>query len=148
MNKKADKVIYMNRGWQPAFIGFCPTKRAWNREMKRLGVSRHLNPYPDSDGRVTIFSKPDAPPICIMTIKKHAETRRNLAEIVGIITHESAHVWQEIQQYIGETSPGAEMEAYALQAITQAMLTAFHETRGLPPPETIGCVDMEKSPSA
>ncbi len=149
MSRKAfNRIVWLERGWQPVFIGFCPNEKAWRKGLKQLGLSRRENPYPTSDGHLHTFHRNDGPPVCIVTVQDGAESTRGLSEIIGVLIHESAHVWQDIRQYIGETAPGAEMEAYALQTITQGMISAFHKTRGLPPVDTIGLPELLKQPTA
>lgn len=50
---------------------------------------------------------------------------RNPIEVAGLLIHESVHVWQEWCDFYGETSPGREQEAYAIQAISQELLAEF-----------------------
>ncbi len=50
---------------------------------------------------------------------------RNPIEVAGLIVHEAVHVWQEYCRDIGEREPGAEQEAYAIQAIAQELLAEF-----------------------
>jgi hypothetical protein len=145
---KKDRVIYIDRGWQPVFIGFCPNEKAWKREMKRMGRNPADCHYPQSDGHVMIFHRPDEPSVCLITVKDGAENERCLSSIVGIIVHECTHVWQEIREFIGEEKPGMEAEAYALQTLTMNVLAAFYQTRGLPEAKTIGLPRMVKKPPA
>lgn len=126
----ADRTVWCDMGWQPVFIGFVPSAKAWEREICRLRA--YGVPYPDSDGRCTIFDAPDGKTVCLVTLNERAAEGRSLEPIIGLIVHEAAHVWQAIQKVIGETSPGAEMEAYALQAIVQGLIDAYQKTRGLP----------------
>ena len=51
-------------------------------------------------------------------------------EMTDTIIHESVHVFQGIQQYIGETVIGAEVQAYTIAAIATNLLKeydALHE---------------------
>ena len=50
---------------------------------------------------------------------------RTPVEIAGLLVHESVHVWQAYCEMIGETSPGREQEAYAIQTISQELMTEF-----------------------
>ncbi|RRY22030.1 hypothetical protein EGJ57_04475 [Brucella anthropi] len=122
-----DRVIWCDRGWQPVHFGFCPSKKAWKREMKRLNCKE---PYPDTDGRCTTFTN-EGKVVCIVTLRDGSENERSISEITGLLVHEATHVWQTIRDDIGEKDPSPEFEAYSMQAIFQGLFTAFQETRGL-----------------
>ncbi|MEN5103787.1 hypothetical protein [Brucella anthropi] len=122
-----DRVIWCDRGWQPVHFGFCPSKKAWKREMKRLNCKE---PYPDTDGRCTTFTN-EGKVICIVTLRDGSENERSISEITGLLVHEATHIWQTIRDDIGEKDPSPEFEAYSMQAIFQGLFTAFQETRGL-----------------
>lgn len=50
---------------------------------------------------------------------------RQPVEVAGLLVHEAVHVWQQYAERIGEHTPGAEQEAYAVQAIAQELMQAF-----------------------
>ena len=81
-------------------LGFQPTK------MKSCGV---VSFYDSCDG----FS-------AIVFISKNNHS--NL-ENLGLIVHESVHVWQKIKERMNEESPSKEFEAYSVQRIAQDL---FH----------------------
>jgi len=122
------EVIWIERGWQPVHIGFCPSRKAWRREMKRLGIKGEA--YPESDGRAVTFDHKDGTVLVLVTVRDGSEKEHDQAEIAGIIAHEATHAWQRVRLTMGETEPSAEFEAYAMQAIFQGLYSAFLETRG------------------
>ncbi len=47
--------------------------------------------------------------------------------VVGILVHEAVHIWQKFSQRIGEHEPSGEFEAYAIQSISQRLISAYSE---------------------
>jgi hypothetical protein len=129
-----NQVVWLDRGWQPAFIGFCPSKRAWSHAMKKLGVTNE--PYPDSAGRVTSFEqrKGVGGLTLIVTLGPQAKAASRV-EIAGLLCHEATHVWQYVRVNMGEEKPSAEFEAYSMQAIFQGLYQAWLDTCA--PPELL-----------
>lgn len=121
---KPDRVIWLDRGWQPVFFGFCPNEKAWKREVKRLGCKGL--PYPESDGCCTYFTK-DGKASALVTM--NAREGRTRVQIAGLLAHEATHVWQEVRRQIGEKEPSIEFEAYSVQAIFQGLYQAWLDTR-------------------
>jgi hypothetical protein len=60
---------------------------------------------------------------CIVCLSGWEE--RNPIEIAGLLVHEAVHIWQEYCDYYGESSPGREQEAYAIQAVAQELMAEF-----------------------
>lgn len=50
---------------------------------------------------------------------------RDPIEVAGLLVHEAVHVWQAYAEQIGERDPGAEQEAYGVQAISQELMSEF-----------------------
>ena len=125
---KADRVVWCDRGWQPLHYGFCPSEKAWDRQCRKMGSRL---PYPDFDAGATIFRDISGGGDCmIVTIAQVG--KRPLGEVVGLLVHEATHVWQHVRAAMREKEPSPEFESYAMQAISQGLIQAYAETRGLP----------------
>lgn len=121
----AERVEWFARGHYPTWVGFCPSEKAWDREMRRLGVFDE--PYPDQDARCFRF---DTKPMrVIITLNERLDGQDPVA-IVAMLVHEIAHAWQHMQEDMGQRErPGREIEAYALQQLTLYVLDAYRRTR-------------------
>lgn len=127
-----NKVAWCSNGYQPLYYGFCPSKKAWDREMKRLGIKDEY-PHPDgAGGRMHDFEHSDGAHAVLITICEKQAKEADLVTLIGIMTHEATHVWQTMLDYMGEKDPSPEFEAYSMQFIIMELLTAYDETRGLP----------------
>lgn len=124
---KKDRVIWLDRGWQPVEYGFCPSRKAWKRAMKEMEIDGE--DYPETDGRCTTFTKNGKTRI-LVTIREGAEKEHSSVEIAGILVHEATHIWQEVRSAMREREPSTEFEAYSMQAIFQELYSAFQATRG------------------
>lgn len=50
---------------------------------------------------------------------------RTPIEIAGLLVHEAVHAWQEWCEYYGENPTAREQEAYAIQSISQELMSEF-----------------------
>lgn len=126
MSDNAGRVVWIDRGWQCVFIGFCPSKKAWKRQMKQFECDA---PYPTTAGRATIVEK-DGRKSVIVTLGPEADDEvRSRVEIAGLLCHEATHVWQVVRDDMGERDPSSEFEAYSMQAIFQGLYRAWLDTR-------------------
>lgn len=76
-----------------------------------------------ADATMHTFQHPDGKTACIVCLAGHQG--RNPVEIAGLLIHEAVHIWQQYCNDIGEHAPGAEQEAYAIQAIAQELMAEY-----------------------
>lgn len=123
------KIVWCDRGFYSVYIGFCPSARAWDQELRKLKM-KDPPPYPakTSGARCSHFDAVSGRVMSLVTVADSAD-KCEKGEIIALIVHEAVHVWQRICDEIGERSPGQECEAYAVQSISQDLLYAYSRTR-------------------
>ena len=126
---KASRAVRINRGWQPVDILFCPTRKAWDREVRRLNGDQ---PWPSSahHGGHTLLGVNDVTGCAVILVAVSAGAERDAHEVIMTLVHEAVHVWQFLCGHIGEKAPGQEMEAYGIEEITRGLVDAYTSTRG------------------
>lgn len=125
----ADRVIWIDQGWQPVAIGFCPSEAAWDREIKRLNGTQEW-PRAAEKGGYTLLGKNDVTGCSTILVCLSAGAERDAMEVIMTLVHEAVHVWQFVREVIGERSPGIEMEAYGIEGISRSLIEAYTKTRG------------------
>jgi hypothetical protein len=117
-----NKTIWINKGWQPIHLGFCPSKKAWDTTLREFKITDE--PYPTNHGRCThLVNAISGEEVILITVNLKEDT--SALEIVGLIVHESVHAFDYICESIGEDKPSTEFKAYSIQAIAQEMINAF-----------------------
>lgn len=120
------KTYWIELGFLPAHVGFCPSKKAWKCTFKELKQKPHE--WPRSDGSCTRIYNDLGHPVILITISGKAAKRVTGVQIVGIVAHEAMHAWRFIRDHIGESEPSFEFEAYVIQAITMGLLTGYKQS--------------------
>lgn len=129
--KTVDKVIWCNRLSFPYYYGFCPSEKAWKREMKRLDIAG--GSYSDAEKKHSAWA------VQLTSAKNYSATLVCLGEkpksilwLYGTLAHEAVHVFQHIMERIGETRPSDELQAYSIEWITRHLMLAAHKTIEMP----------------
>lgn len=129
MAKRPDKVIWLDRGWQPVAIGFVPSKSAWDSEMKRLRSDIEY-PAHRMAGGLTHLSRNETTGESLILVCCHPNSERDAMSVIMTLVHEAVHVWQFLREEIGEKNPGIELEAYGIEHIAEGLINAYCESQG------------------
>lgn len=107
------------------FLTLCLSEEEFNAALDDLGIRDRPNwiktPQADATTHHLISSKYER--ACVVCMKD--PQGRNAIEVAGLLVHEAVHVWQDYCDRIGESSPGIEQEAYAIQAISQELMAEY-----------------------
>ena len=125
------KPRYVSMGPYPGWVGIVFDAKAFRLEMKRLGVK---NPPPfmkeNADATTHNFIHPKHGEMNLVSLDAKAARGRTRDEIYGLMVHEAVHCKQHVFVAIGETTPGAEQEAYLVQHIAQTFMRAWQKRTG------------------
>ena len=94
------------------------------------GLTDHFLRFPESGALCHTFTDSRNHELCAIVSVSHEMQMRAPIQIVGLLVHEAVHVWQAYIENMGEHAPGNEQEAYAIQAITQELLTEYARRLG------------------
>lgn len=132
MSKKESGLEWLNRELMlsPYCYALCLDAKSFERELKRLKVPKHKRPpflsNSHCNASVDFFEETDGVGLCCIVRMKPGEARIR-EEVYGVLVHEAVHIWQACREYIGEASPAAEQEAYAIQRIAQSLMYSYKE---------------------
>ncbi len=122
-----ERVVWFRPGHYPTYIGFCPSARAWRREMRKMDALDE--PYPTADAKCTRFNV-GAKTIVLITMSERLDVAGTSIGRAALLVHEVVHAWQYVLEEIGQTGrEGKEIEAYAIQHLTMSVLEAYRKTR-------------------
>ncbi len=106
------------------------SQEEFDRELQRLAIATGA-PYLSTthcNATTHVMDNTKGELCCIVGL---GDVRgRSPVEVAGLLVHEAVHVWQTYAQRIGETNPGIEQEAYAIQAIAQELMAEYARRMG------------------
>ena len=110
------------------YLALCTTEAQFIQALKDCGVKERTAWVKNEGADATChhLSNEKGEACAVVCIRAKADS--TAIEIAGLIVHEAVHVWQEYCERMGETSPGREQEAYAIQGIAQELMWAYSET--------------------
>lgn len=106
------------------FLTLCLTPEEMEHAAK--GLTKWPLTFPQWGANVQMFSKDGTNEHCaVVTLAEDSQKNCNSVEIAGMLVHEAVHIWQYYAEKMGETKPGDEQEAYAVQGLTQELLAEY-----------------------
>lgn len=124
------------------FLVLCLSDMHFQRVLIEIDVAPGDRPMwldPTSEACVHRFTTSDHARIAVVCLDD-----RTMAplQVSTILLHEAVHVWQRHCEYIGETKPRIEIEAYAIENITRGLMLEYCRQRSYP---TCGVVTIGRS---
>lgn len=109
----------------------CLTEKAFFDELKRLKIPKDVRPSyaKNADAIIHFFSLPNSiGEIAIINLSTSVDKYSEL-ELYALLMHEGVHLWQRICEYVGEETPSAEFEAYAIQTIALNLMKSYKKMK-------------------
>lgn len=103
------------------------SKKAFYKAMKECKVSKSAAgdwmASPTADATVHIKETKSQGMVCVVALKLGKKTTQE--QVIGVLIHESVHIWQYFKRRIGEDNPSDEFEAYSIQTISQRLIASY-----------------------
>lgn len=106
------------------------SEKSFCRIQKEMGVLDFRQFFKTSHGNATthFFDSSDGTKIeGIIAVVTILPREVDPIMIAGLLVHEAVRIWQVIKDYLGETVPGIETEAYAIQWLSQSLMWEYVE---------------------
>lgn len=128
---------YAKHGWLPNSLNILPhyilvfTAKEYRAVLKELGIKHTNFPFVESGANAcvrhfeTVGGGMDTCVVCIY----ESCLEQSVPYICGMLAHEAVHVYQTAMEYLGEKAPGREIQAYAIQHITEELISTFFNRR-------------------
>lgn len=114
------------------YFCLCLNEKQFGKVLKQLNIQKKNWPdflsMPHAHATVHFFEKSDGSLCCVVTFGDYKNS--SFEAICGLLTHEAVHIWQQYKQFIGESEPSKEFEAYSIQWISQSLIKSFIKQSG------------------
>lgn len=125
---------YLSMGPVPVYLGVAFSEEDYARELRRLKVTRPAGDLfvpVGKDGTVKHLAPPkrNTRDLTLIICIRPPEPDRKVpnVNVAALLVHESVHAWQWCRLQMGENAPGHEVEAYAIQWISQFLMSKYAE---------------------
>lgn len=110
------------------YYTLCTSEKYYKKALKHLNIAKADRPpflsNWHSNATAHFFEhREDKKKSCIVCIGN--VEGRTLVQVHAMLVHEAVHLWQETRNDYGEKEPSAELEAYAIQSISQRLMEEY-----------------------
>lgn len=112
----------------PFHFCLCVTEKQFHHEMERLKIPEDQRSEFTLGGRAATlhtFTGSKGDHIAVICVKP--DPKRSVLQVHALLVHEAVHMWQDTKEFLGETAPSREFEAYAIQAMSQRLMYAYND---------------------
>jgi len=108
------------------YLRLCLSAKEYEAELKSLKLAKG-GPFPSERGiaRCNWYTHKNGDLMCFVCLHGDVLEDRDGPQIAALIVHEAVHVFQRYRNWVGESKPSSEFEAYSIQTISQRLMYAF-----------------------
>lgn len=117
------RIAYTRVALMPYWVGIAFDEKSFQAELKALGIKEPVYFVKKDATAHTLESSLGL--TIIITLPLTEAKKRDLVEVIGLLVHECVHAWQSMCLEMGEDKPGREVEAYAVQCLSQWAIGQF-----------------------
>ena len=125
MSKKKPRWLDIrNMGAYGPHFHLCLNDAEYQAALKHLGGKSGkpcVSAYPQRGAHTITLSSTSGSLCCLVSLSDEAQ-RKPLHQVLALLVHEASHVVDAYLEDIGESRPGFEQRAYALQAVSQPLM--------------------------
>lgn len=105
-------------------LALCLSEEAYLAAAKHLKVN-HPGEWLKDDFMACVHTFTlDGKVACVVCLRDDREKYDGI-DVASALTHEAVHVFQQLCDHIGESSPSREFEAYSIERITEQLLREY-----------------------
>ena len=120
--KPANRWLDRRIGREGPYLTLCLSELEFHGVAKRLGIRTGGWLNARADATMHSFHGPRG--LCCVVCLGDMSGRTGV-EVAGLLIHEAVHIWQQWCDEVGEHNPGAEQEAYGVQAVAQELMAEY-----------------------
>lgn len=123
------KIKYFDLAIIPMYFGFTTDGKAFDHEMRRLGVESPPSFVGGTTARThSIINKKTGKTVCIVCLDT-SRLNGDRNAMLALLVHEAVHVWQYALEAMGTNGSDEEFEAYTIQYLSQLMFDHVSKRR-------------------
>jgi hypothetical protein len=126
-NKKQIDPLWLDRALfvNSQYYTLCTSEAQFHKILKYLNVPKDqwppfINKGSNATTHYFINDKTRSTVVCMPPNPEMSN-----AQIVALLCHEAVHIWQATRRDYGERKPSSELEAYAVQSLTQRLVEEY-----------------------
>ena len=110
------------------YFTLCTNEKQFKKVLKHLNIPKSDRPpflsNWDSNATAHFFEHREDKKKSVVVCLGSTEGK-SLIQVHALLVHEAVHIWQQVRSDYGEHNPSSELEAYAVQCLSQRLMEEY-----------------------